>query len=371
MASARACKAAAATLMLLVVALVQMEAANAQTTHRHAAFVFGDSLVDPGNNNNLPLSLAKANYLPNGIDYQYGATGRFCNGRTVPDVLCELLGIPPIPAYKDPNTKGDKILIGINFASAAAGILKETGSTLGQIYPFETQIDQFADAKNMYAQLLGPEKAHDYLARSLYFVNIGGNDYLNNYLQILSQTRQQYTPPQYEAYLIREFSRQLTRIYDLGARKFGVVNVGPVGCIPNELSSNFSRDGKCIEFINDLVVSFNSAIKEMTINLQASLPNSTFIYADSYRLVIERVNNPAPYGLTVVNRACCGLPLDPYKGFLPCPPGYPPCPNRDQFLFWDPFHATDAVNVQIGHAFYSGGQEYISPINVQQLDAMP
>lgn len=49
-----------------------------------AMFVFGDSLSDPGNNNNL-VTLAKANFLPNGIDFPDGPTGRFCNGPTTVD----------------------------------------------------------------------------------------------------------------------------------------------------------------------------------------------------------------------------------------------------------------------------------------------
>lgn len=49
-------------------------------------FIFGDSLVDNGNNNQLS-SLAKANYMPYGIDYPRGPTGRFSNGRTTVDVI--------------------------------------------------------------------------------------------------------------------------------------------------------------------------------------------------------------------------------------------------------------------------------------------
>lgn len=49
-------------------------------------FIFGDSLVDDGNNNNL-LTLAKANYYPYGIDFYQGPTGRFCDGRTILDML--------------------------------------------------------------------------------------------------------------------------------------------------------------------------------------------------------------------------------------------------------------------------------------------
>lgn len=51
-----------------------------------AMFAFGDSLTDPGNNNYLN-SLAKANYVPYGVDYYQGPSGRFCNGKTVIDFL--------------------------------------------------------------------------------------------------------------------------------------------------------------------------------------------------------------------------------------------------------------------------------------------
>lgn len=49
-------------------------------------FIFGDSLVDNGNNNGL-ITLARANYRPYGIDFPQGASGRFTNGRTFVDAL--------------------------------------------------------------------------------------------------------------------------------------------------------------------------------------------------------------------------------------------------------------------------------------------
>lgn len=49
-------------------------------------FIFGDSLVDSGNNNQLQ-SLARADYFPYGIDFPFGPTGRFCNGKTTVDVI--------------------------------------------------------------------------------------------------------------------------------------------------------------------------------------------------------------------------------------------------------------------------------------------
>jgi hypothetical protein len=53
-------------------------------------FIFGDSLVDNGNNNQL-TSIAKANYFPYGIDFPQGPTGRFSNGKTAVDVIGEIL----------------------------------------------------------------------------------------------------------------------------------------------------------------------------------------------------------------------------------------------------------------------------------------
>lgn len=94
-------------------------------------FIFGDSLVDNGNNNQLN-SLAKANYMPYGIDFPGGPTGRFSNGKTTVDVAAQLLGFDSyIPPYS--TARGQDILKGVNYASAAAGIIEETGRQLVRI----------------------------------------------------------------------------------------------------------------------------------------------------------------------------------------------------------------------------------------------
>nr|GEV32766.1 zinc finger, CCHC-type [Tanacetum cinerariifolium] len=54
---------------------------------RRAFFVFGDSLVDNGNNNHLATT-ARADSPPYGIDYpNRRPTGRFSNGLNLPDVI--------------------------------------------------------------------------------------------------------------------------------------------------------------------------------------------------------------------------------------------------------------------------------------------
>ena len=50
-----------------------------------ALIIFGDSVVDVGNNNNLNTPI-KANFPPYGRDFvTHGPTGRFCNGKLATD----------------------------------------------------------------------------------------------------------------------------------------------------------------------------------------------------------------------------------------------------------------------------------------------
>ena len=53
-------------------------------------FFFGDSLTDNGNNNFL-ATIAKVNHTPYGIDFPAGPTGRFSNGKNIPDFLGSIL----------------------------------------------------------------------------------------------------------------------------------------------------------------------------------------------------------------------------------------------------------------------------------------
>lgn len=59
--------------------------------------------------------------------------------------------------------------------------------------------------------LLGSkEEAANYLSKCIYYVGMGSNDYINNYL--LPQyfnTSQLYTPEQYAVVLIQQYSQQL------------------------------------------------------------------------------------------------------------------------------------------------------------------
>lgn len=70
-------------------------------------------------------------------------------------------------------------------------------------------------------------------------------------------------------------------------------------------------------------------------------------------------------GFKVVNEGCCGAG-DSYKGVIPCSSIVRLCPNRFEYLFWDPYHPTDKANVVLSTKFFSG-TAYTWPMNIEQL----
>ncbi|KAJ0018499.1 hypothetical protein Pint_10159 [Pistacia integerrima] len=314
-------------------------------------FIFGDSLVDNGNNNQL-TSLARANYLPYGIDFAGGPTGRFSNGRTTVDVIAQLLGFDSyIPPFS--TATGQDILKGVNYASAAAGIREETGRQLGDRISFSGQVRNYRNTVQQVVNLLGDEnKAANYLSRCIYSIGLGSNDYLNNYFQPLYySTGQQYTPEQYADALIQQYTQQLSALYDYGARKFVLIGVGAVGCSPSELAQN-SQDGRtCVERINSANQIFNNKLRSLVDQFNNQRSDAKFIYINAYGIFQDMINRPAAFGFRVTNTGCCGVGRN--NGQITCLPAQTPCPNRREYVFWDAFHPTDAANEIIARRSYS------------------
>ncbi|XAR55659.1 Triacylglycerol lipase [Bertholletia excelsa] len=326
-----------------------------------AMFIFGDSLVDNGNNNYL-ATFARADYYPYGIDFRTGPTGRFSNGYTMVDEIAKLLRLPLIPAYLEASA--EQILHGINYASAAAGILDITGSNFVSRIPFNQQIRNFENTlEQMKSNSEAQEKVLSSLDRCIFFVGMGSNDYLNNYLMPNYPSRSQFSSHQYADYLVRHYTQQLTRLYKLGARKFVVAGIGVMGCIPSILAQ--SQSGRCSEQVNQLVLPFNANVKTMIGNLTSVLPASRFVYLDVRGMFLDILSNHSSYGFKVVDKGCCGIGRN--RGQISCLPFQIPCENRKEYVFWDAFHPTEAVNIIMGKKAFSGDQRSAFPMNIQQL----
>ncbi|KAK1354782.1 Lipase, GDSL [Heracleum sosnowskyi] len=81
-----------ALLLFLVLSVAALLIAPRQAHTARTFFVFGDSLVDNGNNDYLATT-TRADSPPYGIDYPtHHPTGRFSNGLNIPDLIKLLLG---------------------------------------------------------------------------------------------------------------------------------------------------------------------------------------------------------------------------------------------------------------------------------------
>ncbi|CAM8937086.1 unnamed protein product [Rhodiola kirilowii] len=351
---------------LCVLSLGQDEAAPAAARRPElvpAMFIFGDSLIDNGNNNQL-ASLAKANYYPYGIDFQGGPTGRFSNGYTMVDTIAELLGLPLIPAFS--QASGDEVLHGVNYASAAAGILDITGRNFVGRIPFNQQIQNFQTTLDQITANSTVDDVVNSIAKCIFFVGMGSNDYLNNYLMPNYPTKNQYDGQQYASLLVDQYSKQLTSLYNLGARKFVLAGIGVMGCIPSILAQN--AQGVCSDEINKLVKPFNANVKMLISNLNDNLPGAKFTFIDINQLFQELLTNSKSYGFSVTDRGCCGIGKN--RGQITCLPFQIPCPNRNEYVFWDAFHPTEAVNVILGRKAFNGDQTMAYPWNIEQLASL-
>ncbi|KOM47056.1 hypothetical protein LR48_Vigan07g076000 [Vigna angularis] len=288
-------------------------------------YIFGDSLTDVGNNNFLQYSLAKSNYPWYGIDYSGGqATGRFCNGRTIGDFISAKLGIPSPPAYLSVTQNVDTLLKGVNYASGGAGILNDTGLYFIQRLSFDDQINNFKKTKEVITANIREVAANKHFNEATYFIGIGSNDYVNNFLQPFLPDGQQYTHEEFIELLISTLDQQLQRVK--------------------------SKRGQCLKRINEWILQFNSNVQKLINRLNLRLPNAKFIFADTYPLVLDLINNPSTYGFKDSNTSCCNV--DTSIGGL-CLPNSKVCKNRHEFVFWDAFHPSDAANAVLAEKFFS------------------
>lgn len=87
----RSCTNAALVMFVIVNLSLFVKGDDDDDLKNGASYIFGDSLVDAGNNNYLQ-TLSKADIKPNGIDFKASngnPTGRYTNGRTIGDIVGE------------------------------------------------------------------------------------------------------------------------------------------------------------------------------------------------------------------------------------------------------------------------------------------
>ncbi|KAL6564330.1 hypothetical protein OROMI_015780 [Orobanche minor] len=144
--------------------------------------VFGDSSVDTGNNNYI-ITPFRGDHPPYGIDFPGRVpTGRFSNGKLVPDILAALMGLKEsVPPFLKPNLSDTDIVTGVSFASAGSGY-DELTTSVSHVIPVSSQMGFFRDyIRRLEGIVGGEEAASGILARALVIVSAGTNDFIFNF----------------------------------------------------------------------------------------------------------------------------------------------------------------------------------------------
>ncbi|XP_052211054.1 GDSL esterase/lipase At4g28780 [Diospyros lotus] len=351
---------------ITVVSVLSTKAPRAEAAR--AFFVFGDSLVDNGNNNYLVTS-ARADSPPYGIDYPtHRPTGRFSNGLNIPDIISEQLGSEPTLPYLNPELNGRKLLVGANFASAGIGILNDTGVQFANIIRIYQQLAFFQQYQDRVSSLIGPAETQRLVNGGLVLIVLGGNDFVNNYFFTpISARRLQFSLPAFSRYLISEYRKILLRLYELGARRVMVTGTGPLGCVPAELATR-SVNGQCAVEPLQAAAIFNPALIQMIQGLNQDIGSDVFVAVNAMQMQRDFISDPQAFGFVTSKVACCGQ--GPYNGLGVCTPASNLCPNRNIYAFWDPFHPTERANRIIVRQMMTGTTKYMNPMNLSTIMAM-
>lgn len=333
-----------------------------------AFFVFGDSLVDNGNNNYL-ITTARADAPPYGIDYpSHRPTGRFSNGLNIPDIISESMGWEATLPYLSPALTGQKLLVGANFASAGVGVLNDTGIQFVNIIRIVQQLNYFKQYQQRLSRLIGEQEAKRTVGDSLVLITLGGNDFVNNYYLVPYSIRsQQYSLEDYVPFVLSEYKKVLQRLYELGPRRVLVTGTGPLGCVPAELAQH-SRNGECAAELMKAASLFNPQLVQMLDQLNQEVGENVFIAANTNQMHLDFISNPQQFGFVTSKIACCGQ--GPYNGLGLCTPISNLCPNRDLYVFWDAFHPTERANRLIVQQILTGPETYMHPMNLSAIMAM-
>ncbi|KAF2286409.1 hypothetical protein GH714_016777 [Hevea brasiliensis] len=239
-----------------------------------AILIFGDSLVDTGNNNYIKTIL-KAKYLPYGQDYPGNLpTGRFSNGKLIPDILASALGIKDsVPPFLDPTLSEHDLITGVNFASAGAGF-DDLTTTLSNAIQVSKQIELFKVYVEKLKGIVGEGKAKEIINGALVILNAGTNDWLLNYYDIPTR-KLQFNATGYRDFLLNDKLQIFITTVKL----------------ENPLAGE-----SCLEDQNRDSGVYNEELVKLLTRLQATLPGTKLVYNDLYEPVMDMITQPDKYG---------------------------------------------------------------------------
>ncbi|KAL2476920.1 GDSL esterase/lipase [Forsythia ovata] len=257
-------------------------------------FILGDSTADVGTNSFIPDSHARADFPHNGIDFPNARpTGRFSNGFNSADFLVKFLGFnrsPPPYLFLVNQTTGHHKLLhrGVNFASGGSGLLDKTGLEL-IVVPLSTQINQLASLCNNLTNVISQASTEAAVTNAFFFISVGSNDIFEYF-----KTNSTIPKEKFIDNLMSAYTNHIEALYNLGARKFGIISVAPLGCCPAQRLVQKSLTGKdgCFEAMNDIAIAFHSALDTLLYNISSQLPDMKYSLGNAFKMTIDVIKKP-------------------------------------------------------------------------------
>jgi phospholipase/lecithinase/hemolysin len=222
--------------------------------------------------------------------------GRASNGPVAVEVLATRLNVP-LNDYAVGGAKSD--FDNLNGWPNTGG--------LGQVAQFKTELKgQSADPQ------------------ALYFVMIGGNDFLE---------KTSVDNPALTDKVVDNITMGVTQLAQLGAKRFLVIADDAIAPLPFVTTDGYAS--KAVEFQTLLDSKLSDRIDKLKSQLKIEI--TTFDYT---ALDAKIRKNPSAYGLTNVTDAC-----QPWLEVKPI------CATPDQYYFWDAIHPTRRVHQIFGEAW--------------------
>ncbi|XP_024542458.1 GDSL esterase/lipase At4g28780 [Selaginella moellendorffii] len=193
-----------------------------------ALFAFGDSLVDAGDNEHLNTQ-ARANHPPYGIDFENHQQG----AQTLPQ-----------------------------------------------------QVDDFQSMASQLQQQLGSNESSSLVSQSIFYICIGNNDVNNEFEQ------RKNLSTDFLQSVLDGVMEQMHRLYEMGARKFVVVGLSAVGCIP----LNVQRDGSCAPVAQAAASSYNTMLRSALDEMSSTHQGIHIVLTNFYDLMVDTNTNPQQFG---------------------------------------------------------------------------
>ncbi|XP_054783202.1 GDSL esterase/lipase 1-like isoform X2 [Prosopis cineraria] len=330
-----------------------------------ALFVFGASLFDVGSNNYInTVRNARANFWPYGESFFKYPSGRFSNGRVIPDFIAEYADLPFTLPYAYPNYQ--QYTHGVNFASGGAGALVELHK--GYVTDLKTQLENFKNVNRLLRKRHGDSETKNLVSNAIYLFNIGFNDYSARVLQN-SSLLLSYTPEKYVSMVVGNLTRVVKEIHKIGGRKFGFLGMPPLGCVPSFRVHANGSEGSCLEEASTLAKLHNTELSEKLHKLERYLEGFKYSVTHYYDIFMELMNFPSKYGFKEGKVACCGS--GPYRGYYTCGgrlgKKYEVCENSNDHVFFDSSHPTERANQIFAHQMWFGTSNSTVPYNLKTL----